>query len=582
MNRILFFSIIFLMLAYGICWPTIINIPADYPTIQQGIDASVDGDTVLVQPGTYTGNGNRDLDFWSKSIHLKSAAGPEMTVIDCQGSFVSPHRGFIFQMNEDSTSIIEGFTITEGFQYGRGAGIYCSNGSPKIINCHFMYNETHGSGGAIYCESDNPIVIRQCTFYENYAGDKGGGIYFVFSRGSITDCLIRDNSGIYGGGIACSASDSLFFYECVIQRNGVPIWSEMGGGLYCMNSSPVFIGCTFIENSSTYGGAAFIILDSNPIFMDCLFQYNSAEWGFSGGGIAAFECTTLTLINCVVSSNSSPGGNGGGLASGLSEILIINTTVSDNSASEGGGISAWESGVKFYNSAIIRNTVTEYNCRGGGISLEYNSRSDLANCILWDNYASNIPDGIYTDTSSIVSASYSDIQAGWPGVGNINAEPLFRDPNHGDFHLMSIACGDSADSPCIDAGDPNILDSLLDCSWGLGGPRSDMGAYGGGDSAIVGILENMPSLPDRFILLQNYPNPFNARATIRFVLPKSQDVDLAIYDLLGRQVETIIDEYKQAGVHTVTFNASRLSSGVYFYRLQAGDIVETKRMVLLK
>ena len=138
------------------------------------------------------------------------------------------------------------------------------------------------------------------------------------------------------------------------------------------------------------------------------------------------------------------------------------------------------------------------------------------------------------------------------------------------------------DSPCIDAGDPNVLDSLLDCSWGLGGLRSDMGAYGGGDSALVGILENLSSLPERFMLFQNYPNPFNAQTTIRFVLPESQDIELTIYDLLGRQIEVLSFEQLVAGTHNVTFDASDLSNGVYFYRLQAGDVVDTKRMVLLK
>jgi hypothetical protein len=65
-------------------------------------------------------------------------------------------------------------------------------------------------------------------------------------------------------------------------------------------------------------------------------------------------------------------------------------------------------------------------------------------------------------------------------------------------------------------------------------------------------------------------------------MPESQQVTLTIYDLLGRQVETLLDEYRQAGVHTVTYDASHLSSGVHFYRLQAGDKLETKRMILLK
>jgi hypothetical protein len=206
----------------------------------------------------------------------------------------------------------------------------------------------------------------------------------------------------------------------------------------------------------------------------------------------------------------------------------------------------------------------------------------MTNCIIWNNYASDLPDGIYADSSSIVNIDYSDIQEGWPGTGNIDLDPLFRDPDNSDFHLMSIACGDSVDSPCIDAGDPYILDSLLDCSWGLGGLRSDMGAYGGGDSVIVDIFNNNSYLPKEFILLQNYPNPFNSGTTIKFSIVNAMEVRLAVYDLLGREVQTLIDEYKQAGIYTAFFDATDLSSGVYFCRLQVGEAVETRPMVLLR
>jgi hypothetical protein len=94
--------------------------------------------------------------------------------------------------------------------------------------------------------------------------------------------------------------------------------------------------------------------------------------------------------------------------------------------------------------------------------------------------------------------------------------------------------------------------------------------------------ESGPSTPRRFTLLQNYPNPFNANTTIRFILEKSRNVNLTVYDLLGQKIHTIFEGNMQAGVHSVDFDASSLSSGVYFYRLKAGDMVETKRMVLLK
>ena len=145
---------------------------------------------------------------------------------------------------------------------------------------------------------------------------------------------------------------------------------------------------------------------------------------------------------------------------------------------------------------------------------------------------------------------------------------------------MSIACGDPFDSPCIDAGDPSIQDVVLHCDWGLGDIRSDMGAYGGGDSVAVGI--DNPVIPLRFILYQNYPNPFNASTTISYSLSESSEVTIEIYDILGRKVETILESKNQAGEHQIIWDAENQPSGVYLYRIQAGDYAETKKMVLLK
>jgi hypothetical protein len=89
------------------------------------------------------------------------------------------------------------------------------------------------------------------------------------------------------------------------------------------------------------------------------------------------------------------------------------------------------------------------------------------------------------------------------------------------------------------------------------------------------------NIPGR-LSINAYPNPFNASTTIEYGLPEAGHVRIQIYDLLGRQVETLIDEYRQAGVHAASFGASHLAGGVYFCRIRAGDIVETKRLVLLK
>ncbi|MEE9554060.1 MAG: T9SS type A sorting domain-containing protein [candidate division Zixibacteria bacterium] len=147
---------------------------------------------------------------------------------------------------------------------------------------------------------------------------------------------------------------------------------------------------------------------------------------------------------------------------------------------------------------------------------------------------------------------------------------------------MSTACGDLFDSPCIDAGDPNILDSLLDCDWGLGTILSDMGAYGGGDSVMVAIDDYIVNLPARFALIQNYPNPFNPSTTIRYSLPEQSDVRIEIYNILGQRVATLFDGNKQAGYQTITWNAEDYPSGVYFARLETEGRSENIKMVLLK
>ena len=475
---------------------TIINIPADYPTIQQGIDASVDGDTVLVQPGTYVENINfnaHNIVLGSLFLTTGDTSYIEQTAIDGDGW----NAVISFENGEDSIAIIAGFTIQNGLT-PYGGGIYLNNANP-IIRENTIKTNNAGRGGGVYCNNSSPLIISN-----------------------------RIESNVAFG----------------------PEWLAIGGGISCDGNSAPVIDRNNIKDNSAYGnyggqgGGIDISYYCNPVVLNNKLNNNSAM----NGGAIYDDGQSLFEGNLIINNN---GGRGGGVFFHDNYSIFINNTVSGNGAS-------WN---------------------GGGLYI--NGNVEIVNNIIWGNASQEGSQlSIHSGNPSIAYCNIQDTL--WPGIGNIDVDPLFRDPVNGDFHLMSIACGDSADSPCIDAGDPDILDSLLDCSWGLGGPRSDMGAYGGGDSLITGIFENMPSIPDRILLLQNYPNPFNARTTIRFVLPKSQDVELTIYDLLGRQVEVIIDEYRQAGVHALTFDASSLSSGFYFYRLQAGEAVETKRMVLLK
>jgi hypothetical protein len=474
MSRILSISAFIILSISFVCWGTVINVPSDYPTIQQGIDASVNGDTVLVQPGTYVEN----INFNGHNISLGSlyfTTGDTnyipQTILDgdSSGSVVT------FESGENNNAKIVGFTIQRGSAF-EGGGIFCS-GSHPVISHNIIQN--------------------------NESSDLFGG---------------------FGGGIACVLSDAIIKSNLIRNNYATGVLGGFGGGIYVYEAQ--------------------VEIEQNII---------TANLGASGGGGIYVDFSNIAINNNVIFDNTGSFG-GGGLYLYEANPLIVNNVISENEAS-------W----------------TE----GGGIYGEYNSNPVIINSIIWLNEGvGGEPDIMIDEGTPIVN--YCNIFGGWPGVGNTSLDPYFRDPENGDFHLMSIACGDSADSPCIDAGDPNILDSLLDCSWGLGGLRSDMGAYGGGDSIIVDIFNNNSYLPKEFILLQNYPNPFNSGTTIRFSIVKAMEVRLAVYDLLGREVQTLIDEYKQAGIYTAFFDATDLSSGVYFCRLQAGEAVETRPMVLLR
>jgi len=101
-------------------------------------------------------------------------------------------------------------------------------------------------------------------------------------------------------------------------------------------------------------------------------------------------------------------------------------------------------------------------------------------------------------------------------------------------------------------------------------------------SEMTSVERTPSSIPRAFVLEQNYPNPFNPSTTIKFELPKASLVSLSVYDILGREVSVLVNERRDAGVYEVKFDGSALASGVYFYRLQAGDYVASRKMLIVK
>jgi len=238
--------LIFVLLVTTCLYSTIINVPADQPTIQAGIDTATDADTVLVQPGTYVENINYNgklITIASLFLTTQDTTYISQTVIDGNqnGSVVT------FNGDVDSTAVLTGFTITNGNAEG-GGGIYCNYfSSPSLTNVRIIdnYAECGGGilflgsssslvdvtilgnsaaldGGGLFCWNSNPI-LQNVTISGNIAGEDGGGIWCGFGAllyrdyfPSLANVTITDNYAVCGGGIFCGPNSNLSLVNCIL------------------------------------------------------------------------------------------------------------------------------------------------------------------------------------------------------------------------------------------------------------------------------------------------------------------------------------------------------------------------------
>jgi len=257
----------FLML-FMVCslpgYAAVIRVPGDQPDIQSGINAAVQGDTVLIADGTYRGAGNLNIDFFGKAIRVMSENGPEYCVVNCESS----GRGFLFQGSENYQSVLDGVTIRECWLSGSddGAGIRISGASPMIINCHFEDNTTQDNGGGIYIRGNSRATIFGCVFSNNFAED-GGAIYIYDSNPRIENCLMVNNHA-----------------------------TQRGGGIYLSSNSYTYniMSCTLVANTAlASGGGIFVYTDYDTIVENCIIWDNSPNAVFDQYGTVSVRYSDI-------------------------------------------------------------------------------------------------------------------------------------------------------------------------------------------------------------------------------------------------------------------------------------------------
>ncbi len=350
-------------------------------------------------------------------------------------------------------------------------GLHFEYASPASLleYCQIRHGEAVGQwppencGGGVYCHY-SPITVQRCLIADCSSQGDGGGICLLQSNAEIRGNTFignrASNSGnggaLYVGGSAAIVADNLF------QENSVE-W--MYGGAVCLSSAllSTVTGNTFIGNSAVSlggggsGGGLGVL--SPALISDNVFIGNEAYW--MGGGVFIHASEGVVIEGNTISGGSA--GVGGGIALDESTNLTVrrniiygNTAFADSWVSgSGGGIYGGDClGIHIINNTIVANTAQG---TGGGY-LGGDRVIELRNNILWDNQ----PNQIIVPIQPSTTVAYCDVQGGWSGVGNINADPQFVNAAGYDYHL-------TAGSPCIDAGDPA---SPPDPD----GTRADMGA----------------------------------------------------------------------------------------------------------
>jgi hypothetical protein len=478
-------------------------VPSQYTTIQAAIDAAVDGDEVIVADGTYTGDGNRDIDFLGKAITVRSENGADNCIIDCEGTSQEGHRGCSFQSGEPPTTILDGFTITNGVLKTKdgvddfGGGIYIVGSSPTIRNCiisdcHVNGHTDSASGGGIYISGGSP-TIEECAIIDCGASHvlqgTGGGIAIFGASAVVSQCSVISSgagggAGGLGGGILCSGGASLFD-GCLIIDNS----AHRAGGIYASGDA-IVRDCMIVNNSVVLSGAGFVLV-GNARMERCVVAGNHCNvdlhFTVGGGGGLCREFTSVT--NCVIVNNSAVDVGGGLLLEG-GAASIANCTIVQNVAMNSGGAVMCMNTYNASASAVIVNSIIRSNVASNGGSIAVLSEDNKFQATLSIHHCN-------------VEGGFKDVEIGtggsleW-GAGNIDANPLFVDADGPDDDPLTYEDNDyrlESGSPCIDAGDNLAVpaDSKLDlageprfqddpCTFDTGNPDGinpivDMGAY---------------------------------------------------------------------------------------------------------
>ena len=555
--------ILVIFLSTNLLFAQIINIPADYPTIQEGIDAAVNGDTVLVAPGIYFEN----IDYVGKNITLTSNFIFSNSDDDIINTIIDGRDSasvVTFKGDEDSTAVLLGFTIQNGYAES-GAGIFCG----KTFN------------------GPDPF-LKNLIVQNNVATSSGGGVYILNSEAVMSNSLIIGNISESNGGGICyysntnSGNDNLKskIENCKIKSNT----SSKGGGIFIRHTSIVLVNSIISANTSNNSGGVYVD-DCNSVEIfnsDILFNYS----GNSSGGLTITDCDTVLVETTNITNNTTKYLGGGLFLKDCNNAIFNNVLFSKNKCydyeSRGAAVYALFSSFKTINTTFADNS-SGYDL----IMLLEESSCDMINtiCKTPNELSTLIVLGYYSG-ASYVSFSHCNVPQDYPAImiWTVGSEIIIYDGNiNEDSEFVAIGPHPyqiTDTSPCADAGTIdttglNLPEFDLAGNPRINNQRIDMGVYEW--DITVNTSEHISSTTN--LNVKAFPNPFTTSTTFEYTLQQPSTVHISIFNHLGEQIAEIQRE-QSSGIQQIIWNADGMPLGVYFYRMHAGEQFASGKIII--
>jgi hypothetical protein len=461
--------------------------------LQQALTDAVAGDQIWVEAGLYkpTLGTDRTISFNLKSgvkiyggfpvggsdwalrdpwTHITTLSGDIGTpVVNSDNSLHVVWGDYI-----DAEGRLDGFYIKDGnaniagdTSDDWGGGLYCDHCQMTLQNLSFQDN--HAKWGAAFFVNSGTPLLFDIEFIHNHASENGGGMYnYNLAIPTLMSVTFSGNSaGSNGGGLFNSNHNDLSLTNVHFLNN----YAANGGGLCNIYSDVTMTEVSFLGNIVSGWGGGIYNEGSTLTITDGFFDGNQAT---IGGGL--YNLNTLPILDGILISNNQASSDGGGIFNDYSHAQITNVTFENNSAINGGGLYNWASSPQIVNATITNNLASG---SGGGIYNNAASCPTIINSILWDNSNGQIYN---FNATKIPQVTYSDVQGGHLGIGNIDQDPLLADlaDNGGRWMTRALRYG----SPAIDTGSSSICPATD--QRGLPRPKDgnndgsavcDMGAY---------------------------------------------------------------------------------------------------------